>query len=65
METLMDARQFWPGMTRDIEMMYVNCEVYGLLTQTLEPQVATAVTHSFEKFSINLGKQTGKNYLIS
>ncbi len=57
-KTLMDARQlyFWPGKTRDIEMMYVNCAEFlaCLLAQTLEPYIATEVTHPFEKNSASI-----------
>ena len=67
-KTLMDARQlyFWPGMTKDIEMMVARCEecTACLPAQALEPQIATAAKRPFEKFSIDLGKQKGKNYLI-
>jgi hypothetical protein len=67
-KTLMDARQlyFWPGMTSDIELMVARCEActHYLPSQALEPQVATAATRPFQQFSIDLGKQKGKDYLI-
>jgi hypothetical protein len=67
-KTLMDARQlyFWPGMTNAVELMVSRCvECTACLpAQALEPQIATEATRPFEKFSIDLGKQKGKNYLI-
>ena len=67
-KTLMDARQlyFWPGMTNAIELMVSKCEecTACLPSQALEPQRTTEATRPFEKFSIDLGKQKGKNYLI-
>ena len=67
-KTLMDARQlyFWPGMTNDIKLMVSRCEVSTtyLPSQALESQIATAATLPFQQFSIHLGKQKGKDYLI-
>jgi hypothetical protein len=67
-KTLMDARQlyFWPGMTNAIELMVSRCAecTACLPAQALEPQIAMEATRPFEKFSIDLGKQKGKNYLI-
>ena len=67
-KTLMDARQmyFWPGMTNDIELMISRCAecTACLPSQALEPQITTEATRPFEKFSIDLGHQKGKDYLI-
>jgi hypothetical protein len=67
-KTLMDTRQlyFWPGMTNAIELMVSRCAecTACLPAQALEPQIAMEATRPFEKFSIDLGKQKTKNYLI-
>jgi hypothetical protein len=64
----MDARQlyFWPGMTNAIELMISQCAecTACLPSQTLEPQITTEATRPFEWFSIDLGTQKGKDYLI-
>ena len=64
----MDARQvyFWPGMTNAVELMISRCvECTACLPfQTLEPQIATKLTRPFKRFSIDLGTQKGKYYLI-
>ena len=68
-KTLMDARQlyYWPGMTNAIKLMISRCmECMACLpSQTLEPQIPTEATRPFERFSIDLGTQKGKDYLIS
>ena len=53
-------------MTNTIELMVSRCAecTACLPAQALEPQIATEATRPFEKFSIDLGKQKGKNYLI-
>ena len=67
-KTLMDARQlyFWPGMTNAIKLMVSNCKecTACLPSQTLEPQIPTEATRPFERLSIDLGTQKGKDYLI-
>jgi hypothetical protein len=67
-KTLMDARQlyFWPGMTNAIGLMVSKCEecTACLPFQAKEPQRTTEATRPFEKFSIDLEKKKGKNYLI-
>ena len=54
-------------MTNAIELMVSSCKecTACLLLQTLEPQIPTETTRPFEQFSINLGTQKGKDYLIS
>ena len=53
-------------MTNAIKMMVSRCAecTACLPAQALEPQIATEATRPFKKFSIDLGKQKGKNYLI-
>ena len=70
-KTLMDARQlyFWPGMTNAIELMISRCKECTACTaclplQTLEPQITTEATRPFEQFSVDIGTQKGKDYLI-
>ena len=67
-KTLMDARQlyFWLGMTNAIELMISRCRecTAYLPSQTLEPQITTQATRPFERISIDLGTQKGKDYLI-
>jgi hypothetical protein len=67
-KTLMDARQlfFLPGMTNAIELMISQCSecTACLPAQALKPQILTEARRPFEKFSVDLGKQKGKNYLI-
>ena len=67
-KTLMDARQlyFWPGMTNAIELMISRCKecTACLPLQTLEPQITTEATRPFEQFSVDIGTQKGKDYLI-
>ena len=67
-KTLMDARQlyFWPGMMNAIELMVSRCAecTACLPSQALEPQITTEAIRPFEKFSIDLGMQKGKDYLI-
>ena len=57
---------FWPGMTNAIELMISRCAecTACLPSQTLLPQITTETTRSFEQFSIDLGTQKGKYYLI-
>ena len=68
LKTLVDACQlyFWPGMTNAIELMISRCKecTACLPSQTLEPQIPTEATRPFKQFSINLGAQKGKDYLI-
>ena len=67
-KTLMDACQlyFWPGMTNAIELMIFQCKecTACLPLQTLEPQIKTEATRPFERFSVDIGTQKGKDYLI-
>ena len=57
---------FWPGMTNAVELMISRCvECTACLPlQTLEPQIAIEATRPFKRFSIDLGTQKGKGYLI-
>ena len=68
LKTHLDARQlyYWPGMTNAIELMISHCTecTACLPSQTLEPQITTEATRPFERFSIDLGTQKGKDYLI-
>ena len=53
-------------MTNAIKLMVSNCKecTACLPSQTLEPQIPTEATRPFERLSIDLGTQKGKDYLI-
>ena len=67
-KTLADARQLYncPEMTNAIGIMVANCRecTVALPSQPLEPQIPTKATRPFERISIDLRYQKGKNYLI-
>ena len=67
-KTYQNARQlyFWHAMKNDIKNLVSSCDECTRLlpSQALEPKIVTMASRPFEKVSIDLGKQNGKEHLI-